>query len=141
MHEYMLWIWLGLFVVALFIEFVTADFVTLWFSVASVPSFILALAKVDPYIQIALFVFLTIIMLIFTRPVVMKYFKTNEIKTNVDAFIGANGVCLEEINLGEIGKVKVRNQRWSAISNEKIEIGETVRVLDIEGAKVIVKKI
>ncbi|PKK91587.1 MAG: hypothetical protein CVV62_00870 [Tenericutes bacterium HGW-Tenericutes-7] len=88
-----------------------------------------------------LFVVVAILLLVVTRPVVIKYFKTNEIKTNVDSYIGSTGACIQIIEVGSIGRVKVKNTEWSAISNEQIEVGDKVRVLDIEGVKLIVEKI
>lgn len=139
--EWMLWVWLGLFILALFVEFATSDMVSIWFSVAAIPSFILALLEVNVIIQVLLFIVVAVLMLVLTRPVVMKYFKTNEIKTNVDSFIGSTGKCIKLIVPGSVGRVKVKNQDWSAISNEEIETGESVRVLDVEGVKLIVEKI
>ncbi len=139
--EWMLWLWLGIFVVALMVEFATADMVSVWFALAAIPSFILALLNVNIVVQVVLFAVVTILLLALTRPLAMKYFKTNEIKTNVDLYIGANGVCIQLIEIDSIGRVKVRNQEWSAISNEVIQVGENVRVLDVEGAKLIVEKI
>jgi len=139
--EWMLWLWLGLFISALFVEFATADMVSVWFALASVPSFILALLNVNFIIQIAVFVVAAVLLLVVTRPVVIKYFKTNEIKTNVDSYIGSTGTCIQEIEVGLIGRVKVKNTEWSAVSNELVEVGSKVRVLDIEGVKLIVEKI
>lgn len=139
--EWMLWIWLGIFVVALFLEFATSDMVSIWFALAAIPSFILALFEVHIVIQVVLFVVVAVLLLVLTRPVVMKYFKTNEIKTNVDSFIGAIGTVISQITPDAIGRVKVKNQEWSAISNVTIQVGEHVRILDIEGVKLIVEKV
>jgi membrane protein implicated in regulation of membrane protease activity len=139
--EWMLWLWLGLFISALFVEFATADMVSVWFALASIPSFLLALLNVNFIIQIAVFVVAAILLLVVTRPVVIKYFKTNELKSYVVSYIGSSGTCIQEIKIGLIGRVKVKNTEWSAISNELIEVGDSVRVLDIEGVKLIVEKI
>lgn len=141
MMEWLIWLWLGIFVVALALEFVTADMVSIWFSLAALPSFLLALFQVDPIIQIVVFTVITAVLLLFTRPVVLKYFKVNEIKTNVDSVIGQEGTVITKITPNTIGRVKLRAQEWSAISREEIDVDEQVRVLDVEGVKLIVKKI
>ena len=41
--DWFIWLWLGIFVAALLFEFITADMVSIWFSIAAIPSFILAL--------------------------------------------------------------------------------------------------
>jgi membrane protein implicated in regulation of membrane protease activity len=55
--------------------------------------------------------------------------------------IGQEGFVTTEITPSAIGAVKLRSQEWSAISDETIIVGEKVRVLDVEGVKLIVKKI
>jgi membrane protein implicated in regulation of membrane protease activity len=65
----------------------------------------------------------------------------NEIKTNVDSVIGQEGIVTSSIMSNGIGRIKLRSQEWSAIADESIEIGQRVRVLDVEGNKLIVKKI
>ena len=139
--DLMMWIWLGVFVIAVVIEFATADMVSVWFAIAAIPSFILALLKVPEWVQIILFIALTIILFFFTRPVVMKYFKVNEIKTNVDSIVGQEGVVIERIETNGKGRVKLRLNDWAAIAHDTIEVDERVRVLDVEGATLIVEKI
>ena len=135
-----MWIWLGIFVVALIIEFATADMVSIWFCIAAIPSFLIALFSGPEWLQIVLFVVLTIVLFVFTRPVVMKYFKVNEIKTNVDSIIGQEGVVIERITENGRGRVKLRLNDWAAIAHDIIEVDERVRVLDVEGATLIVEK-
>ncbi len=139
--EWLEWVWLGIFVGALVLEFATADMVSIWFSLGAIPSYILALLGVGPVIQILLFFVITAVLLFYTRPVVLKYFKTNEIKTNVDSIIGQTAVCTEKITEDSVGAVKLKTQVWSAISHETIEVNDHVRILDVEGVKVIVQKI
>lgn len=139
--EWLMWIWLGIFIVALFLEFATSDMVSIWFALAAVPSFILALFNVHMVVQIVMFVVVAILLLVLTRPVVMKYFKTNEIKTNVDAVIGTTATVIAKITPDTIGLVKIRSIDWSAISHQTLEVGEKVRILDVEGVKLIVEKL
>lgn len=141
MIEQMIWIWIGVLVIAAIFEFATLDLVSIWFAIAAIPSLILSIIQVDPIIQIVTFVVVTVLLLGVTRPIVMKYFKTNEIKTNVDSYVGATGNVLGRIAPGKPGLVKVKNLEWTAVSNEVIEVDESVRVLDVEGVKLIVEKI
>lgn len=138
--EIMIYIWISLFVLAIIFEVFTSELVSIWFAAASIPSFILALFEAHPIIQVVVFLIVSFILLLLTRPIVMKYVKTNEIKTNVDSYVGAVGIVIEKLVPGIVGQVKVKNLQWSAISNDTIEVGESVRVLDIEGVKLIVEK-
>ena len=141
MNDFMVWFWLGLFVVALIIEIITSDMITIWFSLASIPSFIIALLNGHLIWQIISFIIFTACLLLLTRPVVKKYLKTNEIKTNVDAMIGMIVTVVKEIKPNEIGRVVVRAIDWAAISKDTISVGEHARVLDVDGNKLIVEKI
>lgn len=140
MLEHMVWFWLALFVVALIIEIVSADMISIWFALASIPSFIIALLEGHIVVQIVSFIFFTAILLILTRPVVKKYLKTNEIKTNVDAMVGMTVTVIKDIRPDEIGRVVVRAIDWAAMSKETILVGEHARVLDVDGNKLIVEK-
>lgn len=141
MNDFMVWFWLGLFVVALIIEIITSDMISIWFSLASIPSFIIALLNGHLIWQIISFIIFTACLLLLTRPVVKKYLKTNEIKTNVDAMIGMIVTVVKEIKPNEIGRVVVRAIDWAAISKDTISVGEHARVLDVDGNKLIVEKI
>lgn len=141
MLEYMVWFWLAFFVIALVVEVITADMISIWFALAAIPSFIIALVDGSIVWQIVSFILIAGVLLFLTRPVVKKYLKTNEIKTNVDAMVGMIGTVIKEITSDEIGRIMIRQIDWAAISKENIHIGESVRVLDVDGNKLIVEKI
>jgi membrane protein implicated in regulation of membrane protease activity len=141
MLDYMVWFWLGLFVLALVIELFTADMISIWFSLAAVPSFILALAGANIIVQAIVFVLVTSVLLLLTRPAMKKYMKTNEIKTNIDAIIGKTGIVIDDVTLDSPGRIKIGTMDWSAISKETLKVGTHVKVLDVEGNKLFVESI
>lgn len=141
MIEVLVWFWLGLFLLAVIFEAATVDFVAIWFAIGSVPAFILSLLGSPIWLQVTVFLLITIILIAFTRPYMLKYFKTNQIKTNVYSVIGKTATVSEIINPNEIGTVKLRGQVWSAMAASKIEVGTEVRILEIEGVKLIVEAI
>lgn len=141
MIEVLVWFWLGLFLLAVIFEAATVDFVAIWFAIGSVPAFILSLLGSPIWLQVTVFLLITIILIAFTRPYMLKYFKTNQIKTNVYSVIGKTATVSEIINPNEIGAVKLRGQVWSAMAASKIEVGTEVRILEIEGVKLIVEAI
>ncbi len=141
MIEALVWFWLGLFLLAVIFEAATVDFVAIWFAVGSVPAFVLAIIGAPVWLQVITFLVITIVLIAFTRPYMLKYFKTNQIKTNVYTAIGKTAVVTEVILPNEIGAVKLRGQVWSAIADDRIEVGTQVRILEIEGVKLIVEAI
>lgn len=134
------WMWLAIVIITLVVEFMTAEIVSIWFFFGSVVSMILAICKVDPAIQIIVFVIVSLVFMVCVIPFIKKYVKRNEIKTNVDSFVGRIALVTEDIVDGNRGVVKLDGQEWSAISNDNIVKGTKVVVLSIEGNKLIVKE-
>ena len=139
--DVLIWFWLGIFIISIILEAATVDFVALWFAVAALPSFVLSLVGAPLWLQVIVFLLVAILLLAFTRPYMVKYFKTNRTKTNVHAAIGKIAVVTKEITPNQIGSVKLRGISWSAISNYSIKKNAEVRILDIEGVKLIVEPI
>ena len=94
----------------------------------------------DTAIITTIFAILGIILLVITRPIVNKLRSKDNEKTNLDRIIGTTAVVTEDIKKNEIGEVKVDGKRWSAISKEMCLKGDTVKVLKIDGVKLIVEK-
>ena len=141
MTEYMWLIWLIIAVFFLGVEWVTVELISIWFTGASLISMVLALLNLEIGWQIAGFCVVSILLIIFTRPVVARYLKRNESRTNVDSLIGEVGTVTKDIVPDDRGEVKIKGQYWLAISsnNKLIETGTKVSILAIEGAKLIVK--
>ena len=140
--EYMWGIWLGLSIFFLVVEWMTVELISIWFTGASIVAMILALLNVPLGWQIAAFCVVSVLLIVFTRPIVARYLRRNESKTNVDSLIGEVATVTKEILPDERGEVKVKGQYWLAVAsdNNLIESGKKVSILAIEGAKLIVKK-
>lgn len=139
-----MWIvWLVIAILCLVIEGITVELLSVWFSASALITMILALVGVPLEWQLVIFATLSVLLIIFTRPLLNKYLKKNESKTNVDALIGEIGTITKDILPDDRGEIKIKGQYWLAISaeNDKIEIDSKVSVIAIEGAKLIVKKI
>ena len=136
--------WLVLFVVLLVIEIFTMGLTTIWFAGGAVVAFVLALLDVGLPIQIIAFLVVSIILLILTRPIAIRFFNQQREKTNVDRLIGQKAVVIETIDsLHGIGRIEINGMEWSAKTEDMsllIEQGEVVVVQAIQGVKLIVKK-
>ena len=137
-------VWIAVMVAAIALEVMTTGLVAIWFLPASVLSLVLAICHVPWPIQITVFVLVSLLCIIFARPFFTKRFRT--VATNVDSLIGEKVVVTERIeNLSGRGQVKLarNNQGWSArsISDDvEYEEGEILRVVAIEGVKLICQK-
>ncbi len=143
MIEYAVWIWLGLLVLFIIAEVVTVQLTTVWFAGGALVSMILAAVGVDNVaIQIAVFIVVSIVLLISTRPIVKKHINQKAQPTNADRCIGKPAIVTEEIdNLVGKGAAKINGTVWTARSEsgEIIAAGTTVNVVRIDGVKLIVK--
>lgn len=133
-------IWLVLTLVFLVIEGSTVNLVTIWFAFGSLAAFISSYFIDNIWIQCIIFIVVSIISLIITKPILKKYFVSKNEKTNFDRIIGMTGLVTKSIEKHENGRVKVDGKDWMAISNKEIEKGKEVEVLKIDGVKIIVKE-
>ena len=139
----MLYIWLGLLVLFLLIEFASPQLTTVWFALGALVSLLLAAFGVDNLaVQIIVFALVSLVALILTRPLVKKWVNKKAQPTNADMVLGAEALVTEAIDNAQAkGLVKVTGAIWSARSaNDRlIPVGTTVRVQAIEGVKLIVE--
>ncbi len=126
------------------IEVFTISFLFFWFGVAAFIAFILNVLGLGFEIQFAAFAITSILLIVFTKPLTKKIFKTKDVSMNNKSAIGKNGIVIKKIdNLNNEGQVKVSGEVWSAVSldDEIIEEGATVLVDSIDGVKLKVKKV
>ena len=137
----MVWIWLSIVLLLIFIEVMTVGLTTVWFVISGIVAMILSLFIDSVEIEFAVFVLGGVLLLITTRPYLVKKLKVRESKTNLDRVIGMKGTVTEVIDSLNPGEVKVDGKKWTAIADNKINVGKTVEVLEIIGVKIKVKEI
>ena len=130
--------WSIVLVATLVVELATSQMVSIWFSCASVIPIVLACFDAPEWVQICAFVAMSVLLLILTRPFVKKVKKQPE-RTNIDMIIGTDTIHNE---LSE-GRVMVSGVSWKALSQDGsvVEKGQTVKIMAIDSAKLIVSKI
>ena len=143
-ENYMIWIWLGIFVVTVIVEAVTQDLVSIWFSLGSMASLCVSFG-VPFWVEIIVFFVVSTITLIFTRPLVKKLMDRQIRKTNTDDFIGKRVKVVKNIDKFDGGEVKINGIIYTAIlleeENETIPEDAVVEIITLKGNKVVVKKI
>lgn len=132
--------WLLVVLILSFIEVSTVNLVCIWFVASGIITLILSFFIEDFILLSTIFIILGIIFLILSRPIVKKLKSKTTEKTNLERIIGSTGVVTEDILKNSIGEVKVDGKRWSALSKVNIEKGTLVKVLRIDGVKLIVEK-
>ncbi|MCR5624183.1 MAG: NfeD family protein [Lachnospiraceae bacterium] len=134
--------WLIALVVLVLIDIFTMSIVFIWFGIGALVALIASLLGAPIYLQFVLFGVVSVILLIFTRPIAVSIFNKNREKTNVDSLIGKEVRVVTAIDKHmDTGAVRINGIEWSARTNDghKVSEGETVKVLRVEGVKVIVE--
>lgn len=135
----MFYFWLILIIVLGVIEAMTVNLVSIWFIISGLFALVTSFIIDEFLIQFAIFVVLGVILMISTRETLEKKL-VSKVKTNFDRIIGMKGVVTEYIDELNVGEVKVDGKRWSAIASTKIKVGETVKILKINGVKLEVER-
>ena len=135
--------WLVLLIVAIVVEVFTMGLTTIWFAGGALVAILATLLHAPIWLQIIVFVAVSLLLLFFTRPVAVKYFNKDRVKTNVESMVGRQAVVTGEIdNIQGIGQVTIGGQEWSARSADdtmRIPLGSVVDVVSVSGVKLIVK--
>ena len=134
--------WLAAFIVFAIGEAVTVGLVSVWFAVGALAAMFATAFGAGLWLQIAVFLGVSALALALFKPLSSKFLKPRVSATNADRVIGSTALVTETIDNAQAqGQVKVNGQVWSARSAQDIVIpaGTDVRVLRIEGVKVMVE--
>ena len=138
----MLWLWIALLVAFIVIEASTAQLVTIWFAIGAIGGLIASAFNLEIWIQILIFVAVSAITLLATRPFVKRFSDSKKEPTNADRYIGKKAVVVESIdNIHSKGAVTVGGLEWTArtADGSTVDKDEIVTIEAIEGAKLIVR--
>ena len=139
----MVFVWLVIAVVLGVFEAATVALVSIWFAIGAVAAMVPAYFNAPFWVQILVFILVSALCFVFTRPFFKKIIRVNKQPTNVDRLVGQEGVATDDIeNIECRGKVFISGLTWSARSEtgELIPQGAVVTVKKIEGATLVVKR-
>ena len=136
-------IWLVIFIVMLGIEIATLGLTTIWFAGGALVATLVAAIGLPLYVQIPVFLVVSVVLLLFTRPIAQKYFNKERIKTNAESLVGQTVIVTESINnLKGMGKAVINGQEWSARSaDDSTELQKETQatIVAIEGVKLVLR--
>lgn len=141
--EYVGWAWLGITTVCIIIEASTMGLTTIWFAIGALAAWLVHLTGLSIEIQIVVFLMVSILCLVLTRPIAVQKLKIGRTRTNADSLIGEYVKVESTINnINNEGTVKARGQIWSAraVDDNTIEKDEMVVIKEIVGVKLMVKR-
>ena len=136
--------WLVVLVVLVVIELLTMGLTTVWFAGGALIATIASLFQAPLALQVILFLLVSALLLFFTRPLAVKYFNKDRVRTNAESLVGRQAIVISEIdNLQGIGQVNVGGMEWSAKTTTdgvKLPVGTVATVLGINGVKLVVEE-
>lgn len=138
-------VWLVAMLVLLGAEVMVPGLVCIWFAFGAFGALLSAMLGAPLWLQFVWFLLLSLLALWLTRPLAKKYVNGRAQPTNADRVIGREALVTEDIdNLRASGAVSVGGKEWSARTEEGMPLipaGQVVKVLRIEGVKLIVESI
>ena len=134
-------VWAVVSILCLILELSSGDFFIICFSIGAVFAIIAAALGLNVYWQLFIFAIFSLLSIFFVRPVALRWLHKNEPNraSNADALIGRTGKVTEAIHVNEPGYVQIDGDLWKAVSNDTIEEGATVRVINRESTIVTVE--
>ena len=137
-------VWLAVMIILIVLEIITVGLTTIWFAGGALVAMFVSALGGGTVLQIVVFLIVSFVLLIFTRPWAMKYIKTNHVKTNYEGIIGKVVRITQDVdNLNGTGCAVVNGQEWTVRATEdekKITAGTLVKVVNISGVKLIVEE-
>ena len=133
----------GIFFIA---EIITTGFLVFWLGIAGLITMCISFLTHNLMIQGSIFVILSAILILATKPFVKKFVdkKNNSKKTNAFSIIGKTALVIKDIDsINGVGQIKVDGEIWSAegVNGSNIEKGTKVKIKQIDGVRAIVTPI
>lgn len=144
METYMWIVWLAIFVIAIIVEISTTELVSIFFCLGSLVALIISFISGVPWwVQLIVFVVLSGASMLGLRPLIKKVLSKEKRDTNVDEFIGKRAIVIG-INNDGYPEIKMNGLIWRIVNineDEKIDVGDKVEIVSINGNKLIVRKV
>lgn len=131
--------WFLLMVILAIIELLTVSLTSIWFAVGALCATVVSLFSSNFTLQFFVFIIVSTVLLILTRPTVTKKLNLKKEKTNLDSVIGKLGKVIE-VTDDYNHRVEVEGLSWKAKSNKKLYVNNIVRIIKIEGVTLIVEE-
>lgn len=137
------WVWVGVLVVCIGIEAGTLGFTTIWAAIAAVPMIFIAKTGLAAQWQALIFIALTVLLIVFTRPFALKKMKMGRSKTNVNTMVGEEVLITKTVTKFQKGEAKAKNGVvWTTRSDSEEDIpeGTVCKIVSVEGNTISVVK-
>lgn len=136
-------VWLGIMILCLVIEAITVGLTTIWFAIGGLAAMVASLLGLGIEGQCIVFFIVSLVLLIFTRPIAVKYINPKKVRTNYEDAVDKTVKITERVdNISGTGTAMLNGQEWTARMQRDdvtLEVGTLAKVVAIEGVKLILK--
>ena len=136
--------WAVVMIVSIVVEMATVGLASIWFCFGALAALLLSLFTDSILLQVAVFVAESLLLLVFTRPVAIKFINAKKVKTNLEAIAGSEVRVTENVdNALNTGKAVLNGLEWTARSVNEADVfqkEELAVVARVEGVKLILEK-
>ncbi len=133
--------WLAALILLLIIEAITVGLTTIWFAAGALAAILAGLLGIGIIGQVLLFTAVSLALLIFTRPIAVRYITPHQIRTNYEDAVGRTVKITARVhNINGTGTAVLNGQEWTARSKDDritLEEGTLAEVVAVEGVKLI----
>ncbi|MCM1306376.1 MAG: NfeD family protein [Bacteroides sp.] len=144
MESIMVWIWLAVTIIAIVVELITPELVSIWFAVGGIIGIIFSFIPGLPWWgEVIIFAIVSMALLFAVRPVVKKYFGNKRVATNTDRIIGKEVRMLSRADFDNLGSAKIGDVVWSVKSENETPLlaDEIVQIVAVDGNKLIARHV
>ena len=136
-------LWLIVAIIFGVAELMTTSLTLVWFSIGALCMTFLSIFIESILVQIIIFAAISTVLLVIATKYLVKRDKDVKYSTNLQGIISKNAVVIEDIEPYSTGLVKLNGEEWTAVSKHevKIEKNKIVKVIAIEGVKLIVEEV
>lgn len=124
------------------LEIVIPGLVTIWLALAAFIVTLFSGLINNSYIEFFIFAVLSLVFILFTRPVLQNYIKKK--KNDFNSNMTGTEIKIEKVistdNLKKEYEVKFKGSIWTGISEDFFKVGDTVIIKNFEGNKIILGK-
>ncbi len=137
-------VWLAAMIILFIIEIISVGLTTIWFAIGALVAIIISMLGGGIILQLTVFLLVSLGMLIFTRPLAIRYINNSRTRTNYEGIIGKVVRITQDVdNIAGQGRAVVNGQEWAVRSVDercKITAGSLAKVVDIKGVRLVVEK-
>ncbi len=140
----MLYVWLAITVIAIIVEVITTDMLSIWFAGGSLLALISVPLKAPLILQICIFIVVSLVLLLVFRKMVLKKLNEGKSNLNADSAIGKEFLLLTAVGFNKPGTIRVNDVVWGAVCEEQSVIipeNTKVKVVGIKGNKYLIEEV